>query len=375
MEMENNLDQIEPYKVLFPIGILCSILGVFQWIFYRYGMIHFYPRNAHGNLMYFGFMWAFIVGFLMTAIPKMTGTKIANWFDIGISVFLIFLQVVFSIRNEVEVSAFVFLLQVVFMGYFLFYRVKSIKKIPFWGFVFIPVAFLLNIAGVVAFLVYKNREVFLLLSGEAFVLNLILGLGSRLIPVISRLPNALMPNVVSSKSDMNWLNISFVAILNASFIAQVVGFSNFGIALRAFAIIFALIKYFRIFSKPVQWSVVGIGLKFSAVFLLIGTVGNMPIFQYALAAQHLLFISGFVLLTMLISTRVVLAHGGQSLTYEVSAKKVFVFILCLALSGIARFFAGYNVSSDFIIWSAALFLIGIAMWLIKLVQVEFSKTA
>lgn len=370
METENSLDQIEPYKVFFPIGILCSILGVLQWIFYRFGMIHFFPRATHGNLMFFGFMWTFIIGFLMTAIPKMTGTKPASWFDLGTSVFLVFLQVAFSIRNEIEISAFVFLLQILAMGYFLIYRMSKIKKMPFWGFVFIPVSFLMNLAGVISFLVLKDREIFLVLSGEAFILNLILGLGSRLVPVISRLPNALMPNVASEKKDANWQNFLFVVFLNTSFVMQIFGFSNLGIGIRSVVLVFASIKYLKILTKPVQWTVVGVGLKISSLFLIFGTLCTMPALQFTLAGQHLLFISGFVLLTMLISTRVVLAHGGQNLSYEVSAKKILIFIVCLIFSGMTRFFAGYNVLSDLIIYSVVLFILGIAMWLIKLVQVE-----
>ncbi|HRA87765.1 MAG TPA: NnrS family protein, partial [Planctomycetaceae bacterium] len=81
-----------PYQGPFVAGLVAAFAGALIWLGARYGWISFYPRQSHANLMYFGFLWSFIIGFLMTAGPKMTQTKGPNPFEMKVPFVAVVLQ-------------------------------------------------------------------------------------------------------------------------------------------------------------------------------------------------------------------------------------------------------------------------------------------
>ena len=68
----------EPYRVFFPLGMLAGIWGVMMWPMLYAGWLNFYPNEAHTRMMIEGFMGAFVVGFIGTAFPRLTGNR--SWF-------------------------------------------------------------------------------------------------------------------------------------------------------------------------------------------------------------------------------------------------------------------------------------------------------
>ena len=73
----------EPYRVFFPLGILFGLSGVSLWPLYFSGLHKFYPGIMHARLMIEGFLGAFIVGFLGTAGPRLTGTAPLSRAELG----------------------------------------------------------------------------------------------------------------------------------------------------------------------------------------------------------------------------------------------------------------------------------------------------
>ena len=49
-----------------------------MWPMLYAGWLHFYPGDAHTRMMIEGFMGAFVLGFIGTAFPRLTGNK--SWF-------------------------------------------------------------------------------------------------------------------------------------------------------------------------------------------------------------------------------------------------------------------------------------------------------
>lgn len=365
-------EKIEPYILLFPTGCLLGFLGLIFWIFFQLNWIQFYPRSLHGNLMFFGFLWSFVAGFLMTAVPKMTSTKHAQLIEISVALSLIFIQIILNVRNLTHASVFVFLLQNLFLLFFILRRFLVNRKVPFFGFIFLPIAFIQSFLGVILFLYTRDRNLFILFAGEAFILNLILGLGSRLIPVISRLPNALLPNE-SSKFDNSTWPIVTLLLVNLGYWFEAFGFRELGIILKVFGTFLASIKLLKLFVKPVTWSYIGIGLKASVVLLILGQILSLSFFNNTLAGQHIIYIGSFSIITLLVATRVMLAHGSQSLNYEVSSRRLIFILVLILLATLLRFLVRNDISNFLLSASALFFILAIVLWLVKFFKILSSQ--
>src|SRR5437868_10621732 len=73
--MEQHGKPIDPYRIFFPLGIILGAAGVSIWPLYYYGVTEGYSGRAHALVQTDGFLYAFVVGFLLTAIPRFTGTE------------------------------------------------------------------------------------------------------------------------------------------------------------------------------------------------------------------------------------------------------------------------------------------------------------
>ncbi|MBI4531701.1 MAG: hypothetical protein HY709_09260, partial [Candidatus Latescibacteria bacterium] len=51
----------EPFRVFFPLGIVCGLIGVSHWLLYQVGWIGQYSCFYHGLIQIQGFLTCFIV--------------------------------------------------------------------------------------------------------------------------------------------------------------------------------------------------------------------------------------------------------------------------------------------------------------------------
>ena len=126
----------------------------------------------------------------MTAIPRMTGTFHARYSEIAAAVAVGLLQVVLNVRNNEYMSVSLFAVQTLFLAVFIVRRFLVHKRIPFFGMIFIPAAFLQALLGVVLFFAFDGarRDFVTLLCGEAFFINLIIGVGTAPVKGTSKFP-------------------------------------------------------------------------------------------------------------------------------------------------------------------------------------------
>src|SRR5439155_5858680 len=73
--MELHGKPADPYRIFFPLGIVLGAMGVSIWPLYYFGITDGYSGRAHAFVQTDGFLYAFIIGFLLTAIPRFTGTE------------------------------------------------------------------------------------------------------------------------------------------------------------------------------------------------------------------------------------------------------------------------------------------------------------
>src|SRR5215207_5290588 len=77
------LCRAEPYRLFFPLATLIGISGVSLWPLFFSGLHKFYPGIMHARMMIEGFLGAFVVGFLGTAMPRLTGTNPFSRWELG----------------------------------------------------------------------------------------------------------------------------------------------------------------------------------------------------------------------------------------------------------------------------------------------------
>jgi uncharacterized protein involved in response to NO len=363
---------IEPYRILFPLGITSMLIGLLLWVLFQHRGISFYPRQAHANILFFAGFWSFVTGFMMTAIPKMTNTHQMEAKELFATVILIFMQISFSIRNQIHLAVAVFALQMLVLLIFLAKRFLVHKKIPFEGFYFLPFAFLQAILGVVLFYSGSTYDYSVLsaLAGEAFLLNLIIGLGSRLIPVISRSPNALMPHETEF-TDTQLLTFVIALILNIGFILDVIFKNPLGLILKFIILFIVSFSYFKLHKKPITFSIVAYGLKAGIIMLILSSllaVVDGP----SVTTSHLLYIGVFLLITLMIATRVMLAHGGQDINYEAKSRRLLLVFNLLVLSSIARYVADVNINGWYMKIAIYFCISALLIWSYKFVKILFA---
>lgn len=368
---EDENEHIEPYRILFPLGAVAAIIGVLLWILFQNRWISFYPRQAHANIMFMSFLWSFICGFLMTALPRMTSTFRADFFELFIVILSVFIQIVLNVRNLVSDSIYFFSFQILVLAFFLLRRFIVYKKIPFEGFYFMPFAFLQGLLGIIVFYVNKSDfSSFYVLAGEALVMNLIFGLGSRLIPVISRYPGALMPDAKTPLSNKTF-TLTLALVLNGGFLLEVFMHKQAGAVLKLIAIVIMTIKYFRFFKRPSVFNIVAYLLKLAMIALVV-SMALSAIGVSTIASLHLIFIGAFVLVTLIVSSRVMLAHGNQNLNYEMKSLRLFIVGVGIFIASVFRYFAQTDVEGLWMNLSVYLFLSVIFIWTHKFIKILVS---
>src|SRR3990172_8047764 len=91
-----NLFSREPYRLFFPLGILIGMFGVSHWLFFALGWTQSYSNVFHASIQMQGYMSCFIIGFLLTAMPRFASAPSASKQELfsflvltlGIAVFL-----------------------------------------------------------------------------------------------------------------------------------------------------------------------------------------------------------------------------------------------------------------------------------------------
>lgn len=325
-----NLIKSEAYRLQFLLGSFLAAVGILLWPLFYFGFLSEYPTRSHSLLMIVGFLLSFVSGFLMTAIPRMTATLPATLIEkcwaFAILVALAILSVAGQSKMALGLSVLCFLSLI---GFFIRRKVKMKGRAMPVGFVFIPVGLLMGLLGSACLFLFEIGEpeyqaIGKLLLFEGFTLNLIVGLGSRLVPTLMRKAEALSPTQVGAVSSR--LLVAEALVLNASFFVEAYFELQLGVLLRLLVLVYILFRNFLIHKPTVERTVMGTGVGLSALFLPLGYLAILMFPSQRVHLVHIVYIGGFTLLAFLVSVRISLAHGGASLDAEKSSKSILVMI-------------------------------------------------
>ena len=369
----------EPYRIFFPLGMVAGIWGVMMWPMLYAGWLHFYPGEAHTRMMIEGFMGAFVLGFIGTAYPRLTGNH--PWFGGEFVALLVlwFLTVASHASGNVPAgdAAFCGMLAVLFLG-MAGRWISGNKDTP-------PPGFVLGFAGILgaavsAFLLSRGGLSLMqtqwakLWLHQGFLLLPLMGVGPYLLPRFFGMSSTHSFDDSPTPPTGWWRKAAMAAIAGllviASFALEVSGMALAGHLLRAgvilvwFALETPLLHRAKTSTTPgtaARWALGGlIAGCVVAAFWPLARVGGL----------HLFFASGLSLITLAVGTRVILGHAGR---HDLLSGKIVWLRWVIGLLVLA---AATRLTSDFLpavrvshyIYAAWSWALGGVIWLAMLVR-------
>jgi len=368
----------DPFRLFFPFGWLLGLIGIVPWIPFAWTDDATYPGGFHAVLMSRGFMPSFILGFLMTAVPRFTGTSTARGWEVGVGLASILACFVAALLGELSYARALTLFQIALLAIFIAVRFPERNVNPPGAFLFVAVGLILGFAGSLLELLGSLEQVEIpasfvlfgkLTSFYGMVLALILGVGSRLFPGILG-----WTEIVHAQREQYEKPPSFVQavpsdlflggiLLVLSFLVESLLEERSGRALRAVLVLYVAVRYWRVHRKPKRISWMNWALLAAAWSIVLGEWLSVLFPEWGLDGKHLVFVGGFSLLSLLVAARVTLAHG-EGLTLESKRWPYVPVVLFILLASVSRFGAHWTPNSYFphLAYAAILWGLGAMAW-------------
>jgi uncharacterized protein involved in response to NO len=377
--LEAPLWRREPYRVFFPLGASMAVAGIGHWLLHALGVLPDYRSIFHAITQIQSFLTAFAVGFLFTMIPRRTGSTPPTPIEMSICLLMPVITCVAAWTEHIAVSQAAWLLLAITVIQFAVRRFLSAtaRRRPPNSFVWIPIAFLMGIAGSVMTAIYGmggGEKMWLHDVGRGLVLQgvfigLVLGVGGLALPLMTR--GQPPPDATGDPADnlRRMGHAISAALVVASFFLQSLYSVQMGLLLRGFVILSVLFASAEIWRRPTSPGLNRRVILLAAWCLPLGYL-LAAAFPLALKAWlHVAFIGGFALLVVAVSTQVTLGHSGRA---DLLASNPWQIATIAALVGgaiVPRVLMDLD-PARFFIWmavAAALFLSGLAVWAVYLV--------
>lgn len=346
---------LSPYRIFFLLGTIGLFIGLFVWIITGFNN-QFYFGRLHAHYMVGIFLMSFIIGFLMTAIPRMSGGRAASETDIILQLLPMLSAAFWGVLEQDESYFFLSLIVAILMLFrFCFSRIVKCPHVVPDVFPMVIIGLLSGLMGAI-FSYFNHTEIGSRLFYLNFVLCLCVGIGAKLIPMLLRLCGT------KSYGKEEFWAVGLLLTL-ASFIEIYIHEAG-GNFLRAALITLVFFRYWKVHLFTGVNSSLAWGIRIASVSMLFGTLGLWLFPNYRLEAIHLLYVSGFGLLTLMVASRVILAHGNHDLQLEYKNWFIRIPVAMIVLAAATRISAvfiegGYERHLSYAAFS---FLTGCGLW-------------
>ena len=340
-----------------------------------------YPATWHKAIMINGFMLSFICGFLMTAVPKFTKTDYAKPWEIVVTLMSITLAALLLACSLVSAHYIVAGLANAVILTFVIKRFLMRQENPPYTFLFIGFSLLLwcfcnllygaSNSGLLSLGVWQIAVERLLYEGV--VLGLILGVGARLLPGILG-----WQDIVRHQKQKYEQNLPFIKVVPKNIILIAVffyisyflehSFVKLAYAMRTAIVFYIAMKFWNIFRLPKKRTRLTFGI-WACTWMFVVSSALPWFWQYPMShGAHSYFIGGFSLLTLLVATRVSLAHSTQGLDLESSSKALPTIVILMVATALTRLTAIIwpRIYLSHLSYAAITWLIAVVLWLIIL---------
>ncbi len=385
----------EPYRVLFPIGIVAALAGLLPWLALAAGRLPFWPASlpvawpgaAHAALLAQGFELAFVCGFLLTAMPAFTHGPRCTPRELAVVAALVTAFVLLR-AFDVPAAPWAWLAALVALAVTVARRVRPGAAAPPEEFLLVATGMALGLAGAVI-QVLAVHGVIPAASERAGVRcvslgmlpALVLGLGALLVPTFARIENPL--DIVGwaragDRPRRRVFTLAIAALLVLSVNAEFLGRATLAGWLRALAALASTQLAWKLWRLPgrrdrLSWTIwsagwcVAIGFAAAALWPL-----------HRIEAWHVAFVGGYALLTLGIGTRVVVSHGGHAGSEErvlLSGPALASLVLALLVRALGPVFDPARLTLHHAV-AAALAVGAFSLWLLGAwPRVRYTKRA
>lgn len=336
----------EPFRVMFPLGLLAGILGVLMWPAFYGGLLKMYPVLTHPRIMIECFLGCFVIGFLGTAGPRMleaprlTPVELILFFAGQVACATLHWNGLWQAGDSAFLCLMILLLGSL-MVRALFFR-KNLPPPPLALAVAGP---LCGITGVILFKagMHFGADVPLmrlaqLLLFQGFLLLPIMGIGTFFFPRLLAVPPNQKPPGITRWMQM----LGVVLAVIASFAVEAWISVRTGLILRGTVCGVFLLREIQ-WSKPPQGprGTLATAMTIALVCMIAGffTAAIFPTKHVTL--EHLFYITGYGLLTLTVATRVVLGHSGDIALAGGRLWVVRVIVCLLIMAALTRIVADF----------------------------------
>lgn len=364
-----------PFRFFFPLAWGMGIWGGMMWVFFALGWMA-YPAQTHPQSMVVGFLLGHVMGFLLTAGPRFTATgdlKASEFFLAAVLFAAVCLGVMLQAPQQTVFGLAA--LSIAVLAGILGRRFLARTKTPPAEFIFLPFGLVAGLsgAGERALSSVVDSEFFSRIASlflyEGFVLSLVLGVGGRLAPFL--MGHGIEPTVSHDKSTTKigvsrlivplvlfWLTYFFEAA-GASGAIQASGWRM----LRGLVVAYILLRDWKIGRLPKSRTRQGWGIWISAWMMVSGTLVSVYA-GWKIHSIHLFYIGGLGLLTLMVATRVTLAHGSKRLLLESTSRVLYPVVGLILAAAITRFSAGFLPQSyiSHLAYAGGLWGLALALW-------------
>ena len=318
-----SLCSAEPFRIFFPLALLIGISGVSLWPLFFTGMHKFYPGIMHSRIMIEGFLGGFVIGFLGTAMPRLLSAPPLRRWETWTLVVVYLTVAGLHIGHQLLLGDIAFAVLLLFFGACLLRRARHATDLPPPGFVLVGLGYLTGLSGTLLWIGGMKGWVSgsaMMLGGlwlnQAFVLLLILGVGTFLLPRFLAI-QGIRPLDEERTASREWVLRALAAggvgitILVSYWLEAAYVMVTPAAMVRGCAVMIYLLCMVPIFRTSNPGRTVPLAVNIALVSVVLGLA--FPLFWpgQRIAGLHVVFLGGFSLITFTVATRVVLGHSGN----------------------------------------------------------------
>ena len=393
--MQAHAEPGDPYRIFFPLGVLLGTAGVSIWLLYWLGLTAGYSGRAHAFVQIEGFLYSFIAGFLLTAIPRFTGTTVPSR-----ATQCVLAAMVLATAVAFELQAFaaghtLFLLAHATVIALAVQRVRRRRSAPPEGFALVGIGMLgglvaavINVAVALGAMPVEWDMLGRRLLTEGMVLLLVLGVGGFLGPrLMGFAPLPEPPRVAIATAVRRppplFAGRKAAVYASAGLVIALSVVLEYGLKMPAMAFARAAVATGSILATIKPWLPPAVRTTlawcvWSAHWLVMAGLWLAAVAPaYRVDLLHIVFMGGFTLLILAVGTRVTLSHGGHALSAERRSWPLRIGIATGLFALLARIGAAFAPEHFFAhLGIAALaWIVGMLLWGTYIVRLIRSRGA